>query len=116
MMVVNLMQIKYDKEADALYIRLLAGDYQCHVVRLTDDIALDLAAGEQLVGIEVLGASRVFKDPQSPEAELQHLLLQRQIEEGLDSARRGELLDGQAVMQELRERSAALRARGARDL
>ena len=116
MMVVNLMQIKYDKEADALYIRLLAGDYQCHVVRLTDDIALDLAAGEQLVGIEVLGASRVFKDPQSPEAELQHLLLQRQIEEGLDSARRGELLDGQAVMQELRERSAALRARGARDI
>lgn len=42
--------------------------------------------------------------------------VQRQIEEGLDSARRGELLDGQAVMQELRERSAALRARGARDL
>ena len=28
--------------------------------------------------------------------------VQRQIEEGLDSARRGELLDGEAVMQELR--------------
>jgi uncharacterized protein YuzE len=68
------MQIKYDKEADALYIRLLAGDYQCRVVRLTDDISLDLAAGEQLVGIEVLCASRLFKDPQSPEVELQHLL------------------------------------------
>ena len=68
------MQIKYDKEADALYIRLLAGDYQCRVVRLTDDIALDLAAGEKLVGIEVLGASSLFKNPQSPEVELQHLL------------------------------------------
>ena len=68
------MQIKYDKEADALYIRLLAGDYQCRVVRLTDDISLDLAAGEQLVGIEVLCASRLFKDPQLPEVELQHLL------------------------------------------
>jgi uncharacterized protein YuzE len=68
------MQIKYDKEADALYIRLLAGDYQCRVVRLTDDISLDLAAGEQLVGIEVLCASRLFKDPQSPEVELQHLM------------------------------------------
>ena len=75
MMVVTVMQIKYDKEADALYIRLLAGDYQCHVVRLMDDIALDLSAGEQLVGIEVLGASRLFKDSQSPEVELQHLLI-----------------------------------------
>jgi len=48
MVVVAVMQIKYDKEADALYIRLLSGDYQCRVVRLTDDIALDLAAGEKL--------------------------------------------------------------------
>jgi uncharacterized protein YuzE len=67
------MQIKYDKEADALYIRLLAGDYQCRVVRLTDDIALDLAAGEQMVGIEVLGASRLFENPEAPGVELQHL-------------------------------------------
>jgi len=37
--------------------------------------------------------------------------VQRKIEEGLDSARRGDLLDGEAVMQELRERGAALRAR-----
>jgi predicted transcriptional regulator len=36
--------------------------------------------------------------------------VQRQIEEGLESARRGELLDGEAVMQELRQLSAARRA------
>ena len=36
--------------------------------------------------------------------------VQRQIEEGLESARRGELLDGEAVMQELRELSATRRA------
>ena len=42
--------------------------------------------------------------------------VQRQIEEGLESARHGELLDGEAVMQELKERSAALRAHGNRDL
>jgi antitoxin ParD1/3/4 len=36
--------------------------------------------------------------------------VRRQIEEGLESARRGELLDGEAVMQELRELSAARRA------
>ncbi len=68
------MQITYDKEADALYIRLLAGEHQCRVVRLTDDIALDFAAGEKLVGIEVLGASRLFTRPESPEVELRHVL------------------------------------------
>jgi antitoxin ParD1/3/4 len=36
--------------------------------------------------------------------------VQRKIEEGLDSARRGDLLDGEAVMQELKELSAARRA------
>jgi uncharacterized protein YuzE len=68
------MKITYDKEVDALYIRLLEGQYQCRVVRLTDDIALDFAAGEQLVGIEVLGASRLFDKPEAPTVELQDLL------------------------------------------
>ena len=70
------MQISYDKEADALYIRLLEGDFQCRVVRVTDDISLDFAAGEQLVGIEVLGASHLFKDPELPQVELRHLIPQ----------------------------------------
>ena len=68
------MRITYDKKVDALYIRLLEGEYECRVVRLTDDIALDFAAGEKLVGIEVLGASRLFKEPQPPTVELQDLL------------------------------------------
>ena len=68
------MRISYDKEADALYIRLLEGEHQCRVVRLTDDIALDFAAGEQLVGIEVLGASRLFDTPNAPAIDLKDLL------------------------------------------
>ena len=68
------MKITYDKEVDALYICLLEGDHQCRVVRLTDDIALDFAAGEQLVGIEVLGASRLFEKPDSPAVGLKDLL------------------------------------------
>ena len=67
------MKITYDKEADALYIRLLEGEYECRVVRLTDDIALDFAAGEKLVGIEVLAASRLFKKKDSPVIELKDL-------------------------------------------
>ena len=68
------MKITYDKEADALYIRLLEGEHQCRVVRLTDDVALDFAAGEQLVGLEVLGASRLFESPEAPTIEIKDLL------------------------------------------
>jgi len=68
------MKLTYDRQADALYIRLREGEHQCRVVRLTDDIALDFAAGEKLVGIEVLGASQLFQKPESPEIELQDLL------------------------------------------
>jgi len=68
------MKITYDKEADALYIRLLAGPYQCRAVRLTDDIAPDLATGERLVGVEILGASRLFENPEEPFVELKDLL------------------------------------------
>jgi uncharacterized protein YuzE len=68
------VKIEYDKEADAIYIRLQEGDFQCRNVRLTDDIALDFAAGEQLVGIEVLGASRLFEKPESPVIELKALI------------------------------------------
>ncbi len=68
------MKITYDKEADALYIRLLDGDFQCRVVRVTDDIAMDFAAGEKLVVIELLGASRLFKRPDAPDIELKDIL------------------------------------------
>lgn len=67
------MKITYDKEADVLYIRLMEGEYQCRVVRLTDDIALDFAAGERLVGIEVLGASKLFERSEAPVIELKDL-------------------------------------------
>ena len=68
------MRLAYDKQADALYIRLLEGEFQCRVVRLTGDIALDFAAGEKLVGIEILGASRLFEKPDTPTVELEDLL------------------------------------------
>lgn len=68
------MKLMYDRQADALYIRLLEGEFQCRVVRLTDDIALDFAQGEQLVGIEVLHASRMFDKPEEPSVELEDLL------------------------------------------
>jgi len=68
------MRISYDREADAMYIRLLDGDFQCRAVRLSEDIALDFASGERLVGIEVLGASRLFDPSGTPAIELKDLL------------------------------------------
>lgn len=55
--------ITYDRDADAIHIRLIEGNSQCHLVRLTDDIVLDFTAGDKLVGIEVSGASRLFGKP-----------------------------------------------------
>ena len=68
------MRVTYDKEADALYISLLPDEHECRVVRLTEDIALDFAAGEKLVGIEVIGASRLFDQPETPSIDLKDLL------------------------------------------
>ena len=51
---------------DALYIRLLDGPQQCRTVRLSDEVALNMGEGEQLVGIEVLDAKRVLGSGQLP--------------------------------------------------
>jgi uncharacterized protein YuzE len=42
------MKISYDKEVDALYIRLVEGDHECRTVQLTEAIALKLAENELL--------------------------------------------------------------------
>lgn len=60
------MKISYDSEVDALYIRLLDGPQQCRTVRLSDEVALNMGEGEQLVGIEVLDAKRVLGSGQLP--------------------------------------------------
>lgn len=68
------MTITYDKRVDALYIRLLEGKHECRVVQLSSDIALDFTGGDRLVGIEVLGASRLFENPEVPTIDLQDLI------------------------------------------
>jgi uncharacterized protein YuzE len=54
------MRISYDREVDALYIRLLEGEYQCRTLRLTEEVSLNIGLGEELVGIEVLDAKDVL--------------------------------------------------------
>ena len=60
------MKISYDKEVDALYIRLLDGPQECRTVRLSEEVALNIGAGEKLVGIEILDAKEVLGQGRLP--------------------------------------------------
>ncbi|MDO8628421.1 MAG: DUF2283 domain-containing protein [Nanoarchaeota archaeon] len=51
------MEIKYDKEADAIYIRLREGTFAKN--KIVDDITiLDLDKDDNILGIELLDASK----------------------------------------------------------
>jgi uncharacterized protein YuzE len=67
------MKITYDKEVDALYIRLLEGEHECRTLRLTDEISLNIGGGEVLVGIEVLDAKEVLGQGALPKIVLENL-------------------------------------------
>ena len=60
------MKISYDKETDALYIRLVEGQHQCRTLRLSDEVALNIGEGELLVGIEILDAKDILGNGELP--------------------------------------------------
>lgn len=70
------MKISYDKEIDALYIKLIDGEHQCRTVRLTEEIALDFGKGESLVGIEILDAKEVLGKGTLPSVVLENIPFQ----------------------------------------
>ena len=67
------MKITYDEQVDALYIRLLEGDFQCRTLRLSEVVALDLGPKEQLVGIEILDARETLQFDGEPAVSLRNL-------------------------------------------
>jgi uncharacterized protein YuzE len=67
------MKISYDSEIDALYIRLLEGEHEVRTLRLSDEVALNITKGEQLVGIEILDAKQVIGGGQLPELVLENM-------------------------------------------
>lgn len=52
------MRIYYDKESDLLYLRFDERKQQLINRRVSEDVVLDLGAGDRIVGIEILDASR----------------------------------------------------------
>jgi len=67
------MRISYDPEVDAVYIRLVEGEYECRTLRLNEEIALNIGPGETLVGIEILHAKEVLGRGELPEVVLENL-------------------------------------------
>ncbi|HEY9701186.1 MAG TPA: DUF2283 domain-containing protein [Allocoleopsis sp.] len=67
------MNIKYESEIDALYIRLVEGKHECKTIQLTDEIALNLGENELLVGIEILDVTEVLGGGKSPELTLENV-------------------------------------------
>ncbi|MEO5804445.1 MAG: DUF2283 domain-containing protein [Verrucomicrobiota bacterium] len=69
------MKISYDSEVDAMYIRLIDGEHECRTVRLNDEVALNIGAGEKLVGIEILDAKAVLAAGKLPQIIVENLPL-----------------------------------------
>jgi len=54
------MKIIYDPTVDALTIRFVEERVECEVIRLNDQVAVDIGPGERVVAIEVLDASELI--------------------------------------------------------
>ena len=67
------MKISYDKEVDALYIRLLETNEECRTLRLTDEIALNIGPHEQLIGIEILDAKQILGKGEVPSIVIENI-------------------------------------------
>lgn len=52
------MKITYDKKVDALYIRLNEAAAYHNSKKITDDVLIDYAQNGQIVGLEILDASK----------------------------------------------------------
>jgi uncharacterized protein YuzE len=69
------VKISYDPEVDALYIRLIEGEYECRTLRLNEEIALNIGPDEVLVGIEILDAKQVLGKGELPPIVLENVKL-----------------------------------------
>lgn len=67
------MKIRFDPQADALYISLHDGAQDVRVVRLNEDVAVDYGADDEVVGVEVLNARRLLGTG-TPVVELQNVI------------------------------------------
>ena len=53
-------RITYDPSVDGLYIRFIEGPADCQVIRLNDQVSINIGPQEQVVGLEVLDATETL--------------------------------------------------------
>ena len=58
--IVEIPRVNYDKESDTLYIFVKEGTEE-EFVEVTDGILLELNKGKEIIGIEILKASKIFE-------------------------------------------------------
>ena len=69
------MKIKYDPKVDAAYISFKKKPVEVTTMRITEDIAIDFGPSEDIVGKEILDASKHLElSPNNPRIELENLL------------------------------------------
>jgi uncharacterized protein YuzE len=69
------MKIKYDPKVDAAYISFNENVEQVTTIRVTEDIAIDFGPHEEIVGIEVLDASKHLNlKKETPKIELENIV------------------------------------------
>jgi uncharacterized protein YuzE len=68
------MKLSYDPAVDALYIRLIDEPAECEVIRINDQVALNIGPAERLVGIEILDASQFLTGVTGRSVQLENLV------------------------------------------
>ena len=68
-----IMKIKYDPKVDALYIRFIDEPAECEVIRINEQVAINIGLGEKVVGIEILDASQLWGGFKEGKVELENV-------------------------------------------
>lgn len=68
------MKISYDPTVDALYIRFIEEPAEREVIRLNDQVSINIGSHEKVVGIEVLDAGDVLSGIKEKKVELENLV------------------------------------------
>ena len=67
------MKMTYDPTVDALTIRFVEERVECEVLRLNDQVAVDIGPGERIVAIEILDASDLISGLEERGVSLENL-------------------------------------------
>ena len=72
------MKIEYDKEVDALYVRLQE-KYVARTVQIEEGLNLDLDSGGRLIGLEILDATERYSLTDIFNISTENLILEKDL-------------------------------------